>query len=89
MRAAKLFEVHPLVAADGEQVIAALFIVAEEKVLRIPLRVGDFDLGQFGHIENGFMLGDFVPDAVFGEKSVNFLLVHARSLAFVKDCKKL
>ena len=61
----ELFEVDTFVAFDGDEIVVLLFVVANEEVFGITARIGDVDTAKFGHIINGFVLGDFVFDFLF------------------------
>ena len=54
----------------------ALFVVPDEEILGVGLRVGQVDLSHLRHVENGFMLRHLMPDVSGADEGVNLLLVH-------------
>ena len=58
----ELFEIDTFVVLDGDEIVILFFVVADEEVFGITARIGDVDTTKFGHIINGFVLGDFVFD---------------------------
>ena len=55
----------------------ALFVVPDEEVLGVGLRVGQVDLSHLCHVVNSFVLRHLMPNVSGTEESVNLLLVHA------------
>ena len=54
----------------------ALFVVPDEEILGVGLRVGQVDLSHLCHVVNSFVLRYLMPDVSGTEESVNLLLVH-------------
>ncbi len=58
----------------------ALFVVPDEEILGVGLRVGQVDLRHLCHIVNTFVPRYLMPDVCGAEKSVNLLLVYVSAL---------
>lgn len=75
----EFLEVDALVAADSDEVVIALFIVAHEPIFGVGLRVGERHVREFGHVVDRLVLCDLVPDPARAQEIVNFRFVYAAS----------
>ena len=64
VRFAEFLEIYAFVAADGDEIIVSLFVVADEEILRVRRRIGQVDRRKLGHVEDRAVLGDLVGNAV-------------------------
>ena len=60
----------------------ALFVVPDEEILGVGLRVGQVDLRHLRHVVHGLVLRYLMPDVSFVQKGVNLLLIHRQASAF-------
>ena len=74
--ALELLQVHPLAAADGDQVIAPLFVVPDQQIFGVVLRIRHVHCGALLHVEHRRVLGDLKIHAVGAEIVIGFLLGH-------------
>ena len=72
----ELFQVNALVALDGYEIIIALLVVSDKQILRVRLRVRQFNMRHLLHIEHRAVLGHFVFYSPACQKIIYFLLVH-------------
>ena len=78
--ALKLLQVHPLVVADGDEIVILLFGVPDEDVLGVVLRIWHIHGGALLHIEHRRVLGDLKGHAPGPEVVIGFLLGHGMLL---------
>ena len=74
--ALKLLQVHPLVVADGDEIVILLFGVPDEDVLGVVLRIRHVHGGALLHIEYRRVLGDLKGHAPGPEIVIGFLFGH-------------
>lgn len=58
----EVFEIDALVAFDRDEVVVGFFVVADKDIFCDAIWVRVFGVEELIHIEDGLVLGDFVPD---------------------------
>ena len=70
------FQINGRVGLYGEKVVIPVLVVPEKEIFGIGFGVGHGNFGHLGHVIDGLMFRDLVPEVFFGKKGVDFLLVH-------------
>lgn len=72
----ELFEVDALFVEYGDEVIVALFVIADEEIFSAGVRIKDFDILAIADMKKWLMLGEFKFNIFVPEELANFSLVH-------------
>lgn len=72
----ELFEVDALFVEYSDEIIVALFVVADEEIFGASVRIKDFDIFAIADMKKWLMLGEFEFNIFVPEELANFSLVH-------------
>jgi len=72
----ELFEVDALFVEHGDEIIVALFVVADEEIFGASVRIKDFDIFAIADMKKWLMLGELEFNIFVPEELANFSLVH-------------
>lgn len=88
MRLAEGFQIYPLFAMDGNEIIIALFIIPHEEVFGVGFRVRQMELVQIRHIEHRRVFDFFIRNVGFFQKAIDGLFgPHGRG-SFLNGLRK-
>lgn len=72
----ELFEVDAFFVEHGDEVIVALFVVADEEIFGASVRIKDFDIFAIANMKKRLMFGELEFNIFVPEELANFSLVH-------------
>ena len=72
----EFFQVNALVALDGYEIIITFLVVSDKQILRVRLRVRQFNMRHLLHIEHRAVLGHFVFYSPECQEIIYFLIIH-------------
>ena len=72
----ELFEVDALFVKHGDEVVVALFVVADEEIFGASVGIKDFDIFAIANMKKRLMLGELEFNIFVPEELANLSLVH-------------